>query len=274
MKAINSINNIPLHYARLVNHPYGTLGEQRNFSIDSNFHEVLKDAFDEVFANCPLGKPEVVTTAGIFVNKPGQHGHGTAFDLDAVFWKDKTLITTNFIHQKELYLGIESFLRKHFGIVLNYYYRGHEDHWHLDTSVSVDYNESSKSETLYLQMVLKYIYGKPVIIDGLSGPQTRNYTNEVFNRLNINTPITTKANYLKFLDITGKVAFKLSEEKTTPLQLLENLETVINQLPAANKHVVKGAFNTFVDNDETATWLNSVTNHHDLDSVIDHVLAS
>lgn len=274
MEAINNINNIPLHYARLVNHPYGTRGEQRQFSIDSNFLRVLKDAFEEVFSNCPLGKPEVVTTAGIFVNKPGQHGHGTAFDLDAIFWKDHTLITTNFIHQKELYLGVESFLRKHFGIVLNYYYRGHEDHWHVDTSVPVDYHEASKSETLYLQMVLKYIYGKPVIIDGLSGPQTRSYTNEVFNRLNINTPITTKVNYLKFLDITGKVAFKLSEEKITPLQLLENLETVINQLPAANKHTVKGALNTFMDHPDTAVWLNGMSNHHDLDAVIDHVLTS
>nr|WP_321225700.1 hypothetical protein [uncultured Psychroserpens sp.] len=274
MKAINSINNIPLHYARLVNHPYGTRGEQRNFSIDSNFHEVLKDAFDEVFANCPLGKPEVVTTAGIFVNKPGQHGHGTAFDLDAIFWKDKTLVTKNFIHQKELYLGVESFLRKHFGIVLNYNYTNHEDHWHVDTSVPVDYQESSKSETLYLQMALKYIYGKPVIIDGLSGPQTRGHTKDVFDRLNISTPITTKVNYLKFLDITGKVAFKLSEENITPLQLLENLETVIDELPAANKHVVREALNTFIDNDETSTWLNGITNHHDLDSVIDHVLAS
>ncbi|WP_040280077.1 hypothetical protein [Psychroserpens damuponensis] len=274
MKAINSINNIPLHYARLVNHPYGTRGEQRQFSIDSNFLKVLESAFDEVFTNCPLGVPEVVTTAGIFVNKPGQHGHGTAFDLDAVFWKDHTLVSKNFIHQKELYLGIESFLRKHFGIVLNYYYRGHEDHWHVDTSVPVDYHEASKSETLYLQMVLKYIYGKPVIIDGLSGPQTRSYTHDVFHRLNISTPITTKDNYLKFLDITGKVAYKLSEEKTTPLQLLENLETVVNQLPSANKHVVIGALNTFMDNVDTAAWLNEMTHNHDLDAVIDAVLAS
>lgn len=275
MKAINSINNIPLHYARLVNHPYGTRGEQRHFSIDTNFLEVLKAAFDEVFSNCPLGKPEVVTTAGIFVNKPGQHGHGTAFDLDAIFWKDHTLVTKNFIHQKELYLGVESFLRKHFGIVLNYLYDSHEDHWHVDTSVVVDYQESSKSETLYLQMVLKYIYGKPVIIDGLSGPQTRGFTNDVFNRLHINTPITTKVNYLKFLDITGKVAFKLSEEKISPLQLLENLETVIDGLPTANKHIVREALNSFVDNDETATWLSGITaDHHDLDVVIDAVLGS
>jgi len=274
MKTINSINQIPLHYARLVNHPYGTRGEQRNFLIDTKFLKTLEKAIEEAFLHCPLGKPEVITTAGVFVDKPGQHGHGRAFDLDAIFWANHTLVTNKFIHQKELYLGIESFLRKHFGIVLNYYYRGHEDHWHVDTSVTVDYNEASKSETLYLQMVLKYIYGKPVIIDGLSGPQTRNYTKDIFKKLGIKTPITTKANYLKFLDITGKVAFKLSEEKITPLQLLDNLETVVNQLPSANKHLVIGALNTFLDHNDTASWLNTINSGHDIDAVIDTVLTS
>src|SRR5690554_761466 len=114
MKSINSINGIPLHYARLTSHPYGTIGEQRNFMIENKFLKVLENAFDEVFTLCPLGPPKAITTAGIFVAKSGQHGHGQAFDLDAIFWKDKTLVTLNFVHQKLLYLGIESILRKHF----------------------------------------------------------------------------------------------------------------------------------------------------------------
>ena len=121
-------------------------------------------------------------------------------------------------------------------------------------------------------MVLKYIYGKPVIIDGVSGPQTRAFTKAVFDRLNIATPITTKANYLKFLDATGKIAFKLSEEKVTPLQLLENLESVVDNLATADKHLVSQALNSFLLHTETSTWLNGITDNHDLDSVIDSVL--
>jgi len=275
MKQINSINGIPLHYARLTNHPYGTRGEQRNFLVDSNFLNVLKAAFDEVFLHCPLGKPEVMTTAGIFVDKPGHHGSGRAFDLDALFWEDTVLVTMNFVHQKELYLGIESFLRKHFGIVLNYYYPNHQDHWHVDTSVNVDYNESSKSETLYLQMVLKYIYGKDVIVDGISGPQTRAFTREVFNRLNISTPITTKKNYLAFLDVTGKIAFELSEAKDSPLQLFDNLNHVVEALPVQHKNEVMQALNSFSDHDATSQWLTGFEDkHHDLDAVITNVLNS
>lgn len=269
MKKINSINNIPLHYARLTNHPYGTRGEQRDFLIEPSFFKVLEDAFEEVFIHCPLGKPEVITTAGIFVNKPGQHGHGKAFDLDAIFWSNETLVTLNFVHQKELYLGIESFLRKHFGIVLNYFYPNHKDHWHLDTSVSVDYNENSKSETLYVQLVLKHIYGEDVLIDGLLGPQTSGAVKRIFNKLGINTPITTKVNYLKFLDFTGKIAFKLCENKNSPLHLLENLSEVIEEAPTQNRLVIREALNSFLDHDETGSWLNNFTeDHDDLDTII------
>ncbi|MDG5491807.1 hypothetical protein [Psychroserpens sp. SPM9] len=273
MEQINAIKGIPLHYARLTSHPYGTRGEQRDFLIDSEFLEVLKTALAEVFAHCPLGTPEVITTAGIFVDKPGQHGNGKAFDLDAIFWSTNALVTLNFVHQKELYLGIESFLRKHFGIVLNYYYTNHEDHWHVDTSVNVDYHESSKSETLYLQMVLKFIYGKAIIVDGISGPQTRAITRDVFDQLNINTPITTKVNYLKFLDLTGKIAFKLSEAKNSPLQLFENLSDVVEALPVQHKNEVMQALNSFSDHAETSQWLTAFEDkHHDLDAVISEVL--
>ncbi|TDQ22716.1 hypothetical protein [Tenacibaculum caenipelagi] len=273
MKTINQINGIPLHYARLTNHPYGTRGEQRNFLIEESFLGVLENALQEIFNNCPLGIPEVITTAGIFVDKPGQHGHGKAFDIDAIFWNNETLVTANFVHQKELYLGIESFLRKYFGIVLNYYYPNHKDHWHVDISVPVDYNETSKSETLYLQLVLKYIYKEEVLVDGIWGRQTAGVVKEVFEKLGIDTPITTKANYVKFLDITGKIAFKLFEENTSPKHLLSNLTEVVEGLPQQNRIVVREALNSFLDHGETITWLTNFEETHNLDAMIEEVIA-
>lgn len=274
MKTINNINNIPLHYARLTNHPYGTRGVQRDFSVDEDFLKTVEAAFKEVFDHCPFGMPEVITTAGIFVNKPGQHGMGKAIDLDAIFWQDESLITLNFTHQKELYLGIESFLRKHFGIVLNHFYPNHEDHWHIDSSVPVDYNETATSETLYVQLVLKFIYGKEILVDGRWGVQTRGVVNEVFARLSINTPITTKANYLQFLDVTGKIAFKLCEKKNSPLKLLDNLAEVIEELPVQNRNRVQQALNTFLDHDGTSSWLNDFDSDTpgDLDDIINTLI--
>jgi hypothetical protein len=272
MKTINSINTISLHYARLTDFPYGSRGEQRDFLVDTEFEKTLKAAFKETFENCSFGIPEIVTTAGIFVNKPGQHGNGRAFDLDAIFWQNHSLITLNFVHQKELYLGIESFFRKHFGLVLNHFYPNHKDHWHLDNSVPVDYNEYSNSETLYVQLVLKHIYKKEVLIDGIWGRQTRGFVKEVFDRLGINTPITTKKNYLKFLDLTGKIAFKLSEEYVTPPQLIDNLVDIIEDLPLQNRNLVQEALNSFIDHDETLKWLNTFNDKSKLDSIIDNVI--
>nr|WP_321224416.1 hypothetical protein [uncultured Psychroserpens sp.] len=273
MKTINAINGINLHYARTTSHPYGTIGVHRVFEIDDQFLITLKAALKEVFDHCPLGAPKVITTAGIKVIKPGQHRHGKAFDLDAIFWDNHSLITNNFIHQKVLYLGIESFLRKHFGIVLNHFYPNHADHWHVDTSVPVDYDTNAKSETLYVQLVLQYVYGKSLIIDGVWGKQTSTLVDEVFARLNINTPITTIVNYKKFLTITGKIAFKLSEDAVTPLDLLENLEAVVDDLPTTNKHEVRQALNSFVLHTETQNWFSTLTDSHDLEAVIDSVIS-
>lgn len=259
MLARNHVNGIPLHYARLTDHPYGTRGYQRNFYIDGQFLKTLESAFEEVFENCPLGTPEVITTGGILVNKPGHHGHGSAFDLDAIFWKNSSLVTLNFLNQKELYLGIESYLRRHFGIVLNYFYPNHQDHWHMDSSVPVDFNQSSRSETFYVQMALRYIYGKEVLIDGIWGRQTAWAIKTVFEELGIPVPITTKKNYLQFLKTTGNLAFELSEIKASPLALLDNLTEVLEDLPVRYKNNVLEAFNSFRDHEETVEWLGGLT---------------
>ncbi|MDT7828239.1 hypothetical protein RQM65_06150 [Pricia sp. S334] len=258
MKIINNINGIPLHYARLTGNPYGTRGIPRDFAVDDLFLKTLEAAFKEVFKNCPLGVPEVITTAGILVNKPGQHGHGRAFDLDAIFWQNDTLVTLNFLHQKELYIGVESYLRRHFGIVLNYFYPNHQDHWHVDTSVPVDFNESSRSETYYLQMALKYIFGMEVLVDGSWGRQTQAAVRAVFERLGIRLPITTKKNYLQFLETTGNLAFELSKAEASPARLLANLTDVLRGLPVRYKNGALEALNSFADHQETVEWLNGL----------------
>ena len=52
MITINQINGIPLHYARTPQHPYGSIGQQRNFTIEDNFHKELEDCL-KLFNNQP-----------------------------------------------------------------------------------------------------------------------------------------------------------------------------------------------------------------------------
>ena len=156
MKKINSINGIKLHYARTNQFPYGSIGTHRNFWIDENFYNKLTVCFDEVFEFCPLKKPKVITCAGIYVNKPNsQHRYGKAFDLDAGFWRNYNFITRNFYEDFELYIGIESFLRKHFGIVLSYFYNNaHKDHFHINSGANMGFDKRQRSKVLYVQMSL------------------------------------------------------------------------------------------------------------------------
>src|SRR6185436_7057933 len=85
---------VPVHYDRLASpHHYGSRGKARNFHCKTDFEPLLDAAFRDVWLYTGLGKAEVITSAGAYVNKPGQHGQGRAFDIDGIFWSDKTFVT-------------------------------------------------------------------------------------------------------------------------------------------------------------------------------------
>lgn len=263
LKRTDTINGSALHYARTATHPYGSRGVKMAFLMEASFMQQLEAAFKETFEHCPLGVPEVIATAGAFVNKPGSHGHGTAFDFDGAFWDDYSLMTTSFPMDFELYLGIESFLRRHFGIVLNYKYnRAHEDHWHIDNSVSVNFSTGSRSKVLYLQMTLAYIYDLEVVIDGLWGPQTRGAHKLIAEKLKI-APGINKASWLKYLEVTGKICFHLFDHSKSPIRLLDNVYQTINVQGGFGRQAVVEALNSFRLHPATGAWLESLGDDED-----------
>ena len=273
LKKVKAIDGIPLHYARTQAHPYGSRGIPVTFRMEKKFHATLVTCIEELFAACPLGKPEVITSAGTFVNKPGAHGRGTAIDIDAIFWKDFTLVTRSYPTNTELYLGVESFLRRHFGIVLNYVYNAaHEDHWHVDNSVSVSFNKRSRSKVLYLQLTLKHLYGINVVIDGLFGPQTAGAYADATARLGL-TDSLNKANWLRYLDYTGRVAFGFFARQTTPADLLDNIYALVEaQVPRSQ--TLTEAINTFRQHPDTVAWLADMESREDvLEEVIREVIS-
>lgn len=264
LKKANNINGTALHYARTLSEPYGSRGSQRDFLFESKFLKSLEACFKEVFTHCPLGKPEIITTAGVYVNRAGsQHQHGTAFDFDGAFWKNYSMMTTSFPVDFELYLGIESFLRRHFGIVLNYAYNDqHKDHWHIDNSVSTAFSKASRSKMLYLQMTLSYLYHEDVIVDGLFGPQTQAAYNRVAKKLNIKTGNPSKS-WPDYLERTGKVAFQLFTTNKTPVRLLNNVYELISEQPQATSMALAEALNTFRLHPVTDAWLASLEKDED-----------
>jgi len=272
MLRINGINGIPLHYARTSQYPYGSLGYQKSFSIEKSFHKTLKACFSELFTVCPLGMPNVITCGGVQVSKPGQHGPGRAFDLDALFWEDYSLVTRNFLQDPLLYLGIESYLRKYFGVVLNYFYdNAHKDHWHIDNSYGIAFNKNSRSKVVYVQLVLNYVYDMRVLIDGVWGPQTAGAVAEVFQMLDIKGEITTKKYWIEYLDLSGTIAFQLFEQDKNPRALINSLYATLIYTDFPQKNSVLESLNSFLNHDETESWLDGFSVDGDLNTIIEEV---
>ena len=142
--AFNVVGGVPTNYAR---HPvavYGTIGVPRTFHCTHAFFSKLDACFQELWRVSPHSRAQAVVSAGAHVQKPGAHGQGRAFDIDAIFWPGKTLVTRNFPTDQNYYLGVEAVLRKHFGVVLDYNYNAaHRDHFHVDDTVHVGFSRGA-----------------------------------------------------------------------------------------------------------------------------------
>lgn len=261
MRVITQINGIALHYARSNQFPYGSRGIPAEFSINERLYETLQSCFAEMFDACPLGPPEIITSAGIFVDKPNSyHRFGRAFDFDACFWGNYNFITRNFLSDPALYIAMESYLRRHFGIVLNYYFnRAHEDHWHIDNSAGLGFSTRQRSKILYLQMALSYIYKEFVVIDGIWGPQTAGATQLTLARLGLDQDLTFDTTWLEFLRLTGQEAFRQFTIERNPKYLLDSLYATILDVEINNddRQSIVNALNNFRQHQATANWLSN-----------------
>ena len=203
---------VPVHYDRLDSpHHYGSRGKARNFHCKTDFEPLLDAAFRDVWLYTGLGKAEVITSAGTYVDKPGQHGQGRAMDIDGIFWSDKTFVTLHAGWQgqdREFYFGIEAVLRMHFGVVLDYEYDvPHRDHFHVDDSIGRSFRTSSRSKVRSLQGMLNHVWGKNVDEDGVWGDQTAGAVSEVLAVAGLPGPITNQEQWLLLMKKTAERAF-------------------------------------------------------------------
>jgi hypothetical protein len=253
MERFNSLDGVPLRYDRSTSTSYGTVGIPYNPYSRKSFIDKLEACFKELFQVCPLGKPNHILSGGAWTQKPGMHGQGRAFDLDGLLWDDYRFVTVEYPSQKKFYLAVDAVLRKHFGIVLNYKYnRAHEDHFHIDDSVTTSFSKHSKSKVLALQMGLTHVHGNEVIIDGIWGSQTLNAVNDVLDDLDIQQPITQKAGWFKYLDATATKGFadvrnvpSLEELFAIHHEMIENAE-----LATSVKHGLVASLNAIMNHED------------------------
>ena len=251
---------IPLHYARPPIGAYGSRGQQRTFSSTIELRDALEACLEELTSACPMGRPEVVTTAGIFVNKPGQHGNGLAVDIDGIFWPERDFVTDFYPTDKVFYLAVESILRRHFGIVLNYLYNtDHHDHFHIDLSSPVDFFTTSRSRVLYLQASLTHIHDTPVVIDGIWGNQTDGATKQVLSDLSLSSDITHATTWKTYLSKTAALGFELAvpPHLRNPAHLFDDIyEALHDYVPDVDtRRKIMGTLDTFASHPKTTEWL-------------------
>ena len=218
----SKIAGVQINYDRDSPQDYGTRGRAGTWATDLQFHNSLEICFQDLWNVCPLGKAEIITTAGTFVSgNPGMHGLGRAFDLDGMFWRDRSFVTLNDGFRngdRKLYFGINAVLRKHFGVVLNYLYNAdHRDHFHIDDSRSVNFSADSQSTVYFLQGALVHVMGisvgqsenilDPDDIDGTWGDNTNRGVVRALSEFGINGSIANRAVWINLVDAIARRAF-------------------------------------------------------------------
>ena len=273
--SFNALGGVPTHYDRLTPEAYGTRnGPHRSFNATAAFTAKLNAAFNELWELCPFGRAEMIATAGAFVNKPGFHGQGRAFDLDAIFWPNNVNFVTledGFRNRnRNLYFAVEAVLRRHFGQILNYNFNAaHRDHFHID-DVAPGFVTTSRSATFFLQNVLITVYGQEIGLDGDFGQQTRGAAERVFESLDILGGLEDDEAWRTFLRETARRAFAAAAgggpaadededvlEERTPSELLRHVFTVIQEelSDTALRAPVEHALNAFAEHPRVRTLL-------------------
>lgn len=212
--AFDAIDSVPVHYAREPIAPYGSRGIHRTFWCDEDLMGPLGDLIREIKENSPpgFGALECVTSAGAFVDKPGQHGRGKAFDLDGLFWENISLIATEQETKTALYLAVQALCNRHFGVVLGFNYnRAHQDHLHFDLGRSVRFR-TVQSVTYFVQEAVNALYGESIAVDGEWGSQTSGALTRVRNRLGVG-PLSNADNWRAFLLKIAVDAFDIAEQR-------------------------------------------------------------
>lgn len=139
-------------------------------------------------------------TAGLYVDKPGAHGKGIAWDFDGVvvkgnpmLWSGKPWVDVlvyksgcNFMSFRDE--GTMSFhslcpriktrfaclLSLRFGVVLTAgYNKAHEDHIHADLSLPVAWRSGSRTQVVCLQETLNAWFDAELVVDGIMGDKTK-----------------------------------------------------------------------------------------------------
>ncbi len=178
MITFSRIDGTPVYYWRSVRGDTST----RNWQVTQSFYDAMVLWVRDLRSlSSAYGSITYLVSAGFYVNKPGQHGAGTAMDLDHVRWSGgQTCSPLDGQHAsattsvRRRYLAVEAVCRRRFRYVLDGWYdAAHADHIHSDFGgMPVRCLQSSEADTKFVQAMCNSFRGAGLSVDGQWGPLT------------------------------------------------------------------------------------------------------
>lgn len=214
MIMVGQIDGVPLFFAR------GVPARPQRFPMSPAFRDVLVATVKSVRFRAPqaFGKLEGITSAGAFVNKPGAHGKGRAFDHDAWTFKNVDIRPLRKDHAgsralRQRYWGLAAIIRSRSAFVLHGEYdSAHRDHIHQDEIAGTRaFTTGSEASVKLVQAVCKHIYAnKDLAIDGGFGDQSKAAARAAMIKVDLPGDIFDNGQWERFLLRSGRLGFELS----------------------------------------------------------------
>lgn len=193
MITFSRIDGTPVYYWRS-NRGNTTL---RNWQCTQAFYDQLVPWIRDLrtlSAEAGYGNVSHLVSAGFYVNKPGEHGTGTAMDLDLVGWTGGQVSApldrdhaSGSAAVRRRYLAVDAVCRRRFRFVLDGWFNAaHGDHIHSDfgglPTVCV---KGASSDAKFVQAMCNEFMGSGLAVDGIWGTNTQSAFNSAKSKLGI-----------------------------------------------------------------------------------------
>ncbi|WP_367128620.1 hypothetical protein [Saccharothrix sp. HUAS TT1] len=163
------------------------------------------------------GSVTYLVSAGFYVNKPGQHGAGTAMDLDHVRWSGGQVSSpldrdhaSGTLATRRRYLAVDAVCRRRFRYALDGWYNAdHADHIHSDFGgLPVRCVTGSESDAKFVQALCNNFMSSGLAVDGIWGPLTQSAFTTAKSRLGVTgDPHSSSAAWQSFLSAAARRGF-------------------------------------------------------------------
>ncbi len=167
----------------------------RNWNCEQAFYDRLVLWVRDLRSlSSAYGSVSYLVSAGFYVNKAGQHGAGTAMDLDHVRWSNgNTSSPLDRAHAsgtqqiRRRYIAVDAVCRRRFRFVLDGWYNAeHADHIHADFGgLPTTCVKGSSSDCKFVQSMCNNFMNSGLSVDGDWGPLTQSAFNTAKSRLGV-----------------------------------------------------------------------------------------